>query len=481
MGLDAVIADDVMVNRRILAAHLGKLGVACREAVGGAEAVVACRQHMPDVVFLDVMMPGVDGLQAARAIRALPGGRRVPVVLLTGMSEETLGSELEELQILSVIQKPARADSLAAVLGHLPGARGLRPGTTSARRTRVLVVDDSALLRRVLAELLSQDPELHVVGTARDAEAAWQAIQKTRPDVLTLDVEMPGMDGVTFLGRLMKIRPMPVVMVSSLTERDSDVTIRALEAGAVDYMAKPKGRLRAGLTAQSHEIIHKVKLAARARLVGQRRRDVRRPAPTTFEFGEQRLIVIGASTGGPQALSQLIQSLPRNCPPMVVVQHMPASFTGSFARRLDQLGPLSVAEASDHVPLLPGKVWIAPGDAHVRVVAAGGGRRLALDASPPVNRHRPSVDVLFDSAVASRGAELVGVLLTGMGADGAAGLGRIRAAGGVTIAQDEDSCVVYGMPRAAVEAQAAMHVLPLERIPSAIVKLAARPVSRRVG
>ncbi|MDJ0974648.1 MAG: chemotaxis response regulator protein-glutamate methylesterase [Planctomycetota bacterium] len=346
-------------------------------------------------------------------------------------------------------------------------------------RTRVLVVDDSALVRELLSQMLSADPEIEVVGTARDANRAWQRIQSLKPDVITLDVEMPGMDGLTFLERLMRIRPMPVIMVSSLTEKGSSATMRALELGAIDFVCKPKVDVKAGTAALADEIVSKVKVASRARLPVAPARPIARATADGFPRVGQACVALGASTGGPKALGGLLQALPSDFPPILVTQHMPGTFTRSFADRLDGQCDLTVREAEGGEAPRRGMVFIAPGIAHLRVELSALGPVLVLDDGPPVNHHRPSVDVLFDSVAEVYGRHGVAALLTGMGADGARGLGAIRAAGGSTIAQDEKTSLVYGMPRVAFEIGAAEHVLPLERIPRALVKLVAKSAARR--
>jgi two-component system chemotaxis response regulator CheB len=344
----------------------------------------------------------------------------------------------------------------------------------TATPVRVLIVDDSALVRQVLSRLLAADPGVEVVGTAPDPVAAERKIATLAPDVLTLDVEMPRMDGLAFLERLMRVRPMPVVMVSSLTQAGCETTLRALELGAVDVVAKPRVDVRERLQELARELVDKVKAAAGARV------RPRRPAP-----GEPRpaappgpayrpseaVVVIGASTGGTEALREVLVALPPNAPGTVIVQHMPEGFTAAFARRLDSLAAVRVAEAADGDRVLPGHVLLAPGNRHVRLVRDGAAVRVAVVDGPPVNQHRPSVDVLFESA-AALGPSVVGVLLTGMGRDGAQGLLALRRAGARTIAQDEATSVVWGMPREAIALGAAERVLPLDRVAGAILTLA---------
>ncbi len=342
------------------------------------------------------------------------------------------------------------------------------------RPVRVLIIDDSVVIRQLLKDILSRDSEIQVVGVASDPIDGYEKIVQLKPDVLTLDVEMPRMDGITFLQKLMHAHPMPVVMVSTLTREGSEVTLKALELGAVDFIAKPTQSVFTGMAALAHEITSKVKAAARARVRG------RTPhvapvepvsAPTVRGKCTAHLIAIGASTGGPEAIRQVLQGLPGEVPPIVIVQHMPPVFTRSFAERLDKLCAVSVKEAEDGDVLERGHAYIAPGDYHLQVTRNGSQYRARVVQTEPVNRHRPSVDVLFDSVAQVCGASAVGVLLTGMGADGARGLKRMRDAGACTIAQDEETCVVFGMPREAIQLGAAAHVVPLPLIAHRVVEL----------
>jgi two-component system chemotaxis response regulator CheB len=338
-------------------------------------------------------------------------------------------------------------------------------------------VDDSALMRQLLSDLLSRDPALEVVGVAHDPYGAIEKIKALRPDVLTLDVEMPRMDGLTFLEKLMRAHPMPVVMVSSLTERGCATTLRALELGAVDFVTKPRIDVARGTVDLADEIVDKVKAAASAhRFVAGRTRPrpaQARPAETVAHFdGTHKVLAIGASTGGTEALRELLGALPPTSPGVVVVQHMPEKFTKSFAERLDSLCQIRVREASDGDRVLPGHALIAPGNFHLTIVRSGAEYRARVSVSEPVNRHRPSVDVLFRSCARALGANGVGVILTGMGNDGAHGLLEMRQAGARTLAQDEASCVVFGMPREAILLGAAEEVLPLERLADAALRMA---------
>lgn len=354
-------------------------------------------------------------------------------------------------------------------------------------KTRVLIVDDSALMREVLTEILSQDPALEVVGAAADPYQAREKIMRLRPDVLTLDVEMPRMDGLAFLEKLMRAHPMPVLMVSSLTEKDCETTLRALELGAIDYVAKPHLDVRSGTLEIADEIVSKVKIAAQATI----RRAVRepnpagppRPAAATNSPGVRsslfrtthKVVAVGASTGGTEALVQLLAPLPADSPGTVIVQHMPEGFTRSFAARLDSLCRVRVKEAQDGDRILAGHVLLAPGNFHMEVVRDGAQFITRVFHADPVNRHRPSVDVLFQSCAQALGSNAVGVIMTGMGNDGARGLLAMHQAGARTIAQNEASCVVFGMPREAIAMGGADEVTPLDAMASAVLRLAAQP------
>ncbi|MBU3008281.1 protein-glutamate methylesterase/protein-glutamine glutaminase [Cobetia amphilecti] len=389
---------------------------------------------------------------------------------------------------------------------------------------RVLCVDDSALIRELMAEIINAQPDMQVVATAPDPLVARDLIKRHEPDVLTLDVEMPRMDGLDFLERLMRLRPMPVVMVSSLTERGGEITLRALELGAVDFVSKPRLGIRGGMLEYAETIADKIRAAARAR-VRPAGRAVTSPSAGGAQAGSvlsnptlsnpaqshpyqssladrsvaasvshgavsqetvppvtaaasrrpllssEKLIAVGASTGGTEAIRAVLQSLPADAPAILVTQHMPPGFTRSFAERLNGLCRIAVKEAAHGERILPGHAYIAPGDAHLTLSRSGANYVVTLDQRPPVNRHRPSVDVLFDSVARVAGRNAVGVILTGMGRDGARGLLQMREAGAHTIAQDEQSCVVYGMPREAVELGAAQSVLPLSRISGQLLHL----------
>jgi two-component system chemotaxis response regulator CheB len=350
------------------------------------------------------------------------------------------------------------------------------------RRIRVLVVDDSALMRQALSTMLGRDPAIEVVGTASDPYVARDKIRALTPDVLTLDVEMPRMDGLSFLDKLMRAHPMPVVMVSSLTESGCDTTLRALELGAVDFVTKPKLDLREHMPTVAAEVIEKIKGAALARLRPRVMTlpGVSRVRPRPMELRTtQQLLAVGASTGGTEALREFLTSLPADAPGAVIVQHMPEYFTRAFAERLDNLCTIRVKEAADGDRVLAGHALIAPGNHHLRLVREGATYMVRLGNDAPVNRHRPSVDVLFFSCAEYAGANAVGIIMTGMGDDGARGLAAMRAAGASTLAQDEASCVVFGMPRAAIELGAAERVLPLDRLAEAGLTLARTAAERR--
>ncbi len=345
------------------------------------------------------------------------------------------------------------------------------------QKIRVLVVDDSALMRQALTVLLTRDPAIDVVGAASDPVIAQSKIEQLRPDVLTLDVEMPKMDGLTFLEKLMQSRPMPVVMVSSLTESGCETTLRALELGAVDFITKPKVDLREHLDELAREVSGKIRAAACAR-VAPRGLWVGRPAPASLNGASaamlkttDRLIAVGASTGGTEALREFLTAMPANAPGIVIVQHMPEKFTRSFAERCNDLCTIRVKEAEDGERVLVGHALIAPGNFHMALRRSGAQYSVAVHAGPPVNRHRPSVDVLFDSVAEFAGRNALGIIMTGMGADGAKGLMGMRQAGARTIAQDESTCVVFGMPKEAIALGAAEVVLPLPRIARAALEM----------
>ncbi|HYB49740.1 MAG TPA: chemotaxis response regulator protein-glutamate methylesterase [Burkholderiaceae bacterium] len=345
-------------------------------------------------------------------------------------------------------------------------------------KIRVLIIDDSALIRSVLARVIGAAIDMEVVGAAPNPMVAREMIRALNPDVLTLDVEMPRMDGLDFLEKLMRLRPMPVVMVSSLTERGAETTIRALELGAIDFIAKPKLGIAAGIQELAAEICEKIRVAAMARPL-RRMGSTPAPAPAADSNvlaahaaleSTQKLIAIGASTGGTEAIREVLTRLPADSPGVLITQHMPAGFTRSFAARMDSLSRLAVCEAVDGERVLAGHVYIAPGDRHMRLSKSGSQYVIALDDSEPVNRHRPSVEVLFRSVAAIAGPNALGVMLTGMGRDGAAALVEMRKAGSFNIAQDEASCVVFGMPREAIALGAVHAVLPVTQIASRLLQ-----------
>jgi two-component system chemotaxis response regulator CheB len=348
------------------------------------------------------------------------------------------------------------------------------------RKIRVLVVDDSAFVRQLISRMLAEDPRIEVVGTAPDPYVAREKIKQLNPDVLTLDVEMPKMDGVTFLANLMRLRPMPVVMVSSLTESGADVTLQALELGAVDFVTKPKIDLAHTLEDYAAEIRTKVKTAAGARVRAIDRVPLEagstlaaprltadavlaKSGPRHFKTTD-KLIAIGASTGGTEAIKEVLLRMPADGPGIVITQHIPEAFSGPFARRMDGICAMTVCEARDGQHILAGHAYIAPGDRHLLVVRDGARFVARLSDGPPVNRHRPSVDVMFRSVAQNVGPNAVGAILTGMGADGAEGLKEMREAGAHTLAQDERSSVVWGMPGEAVKRGAAEQIRALEDI-----------------
>lgn len=331
-------------------------------------------------------------------------------------------------------------------------------------KIRVLCVDDSALMRQLMTEIINSHPDLEMIASAPDPLVARELIKEFNPDVLTLDVEMPRMDGLDFLEKLMRLRPMPVVMVSSLTGKGSEVTLRALELGAVDFVTKPSLGIREGMLAYSQMIGDKVRAAAKAKL------HTRGPLPPAVMLkagpllSSEKLIAIGASTGGTEAIRHVLQPLPATSPALLITQHMPPGFTRSFAERLNKLCQITVKEAEDGERILPGHAYIAPGAMHLELARSGANYQVKLNDGPPVNRHKPSVDVLFNSVAQFAGRNAVGVILTGMGNDGAAGLLAMNKAGAWTIAQNEASCVVFGMPREAIALGGASEVVDLHQV-----------------
>ena len=354
-------------------------------------------------------------------------------------------------------------------------------------KTRVVVVDDSALVRSMLTEIINRQPDMECIGAAADPLVAREMIRNLNPDVITLDVEMPRMDGIDFLSKLMRLRPMPVVMVSTLTERGAEVTLKALELGAIDFVAKPKIGVADGLRQLSDDITDKIRVASKARIhrlapapgagapapTGARTpgapaaASAARPAAATPSLGRlstEKLIFIGASTGGTEATKEVLIGLPADAPAVVITQHMPPGFTKNYAARLDGLCKISVKEASDGERILPGHAYIAPGGLHLSVERSGANYIARVQDGEPVNRHKPSVEVLFKSAARVVGPNAIGIMLTGMGADGAKAMREMKDAGAYCVAQDEASCVVFGMPREAINAGAVQEVLPLTKI-----------------
>ena len=339
---------------------------------------------------------------------------------------------------------------------------------------RVLVVDDSALVRSLLSEIINRQPDMECVGVANDPLIARELIRELNPDVITLDIEMPRMDGLDFLGRLMRLRPTPVVMISTLTERGAEATMKALELGAVDFVSKPRIGLVDGLRELSDQIVDKVRVAAQA--------NVRRTVPVTqaastaprgrvvATFSTEKLVFVGASTGGTEAIKEILVRLPADFPAVLVTQHMPPGFTKTFAARLDALSQLSVREALNGERVLPGHAYIAPGGAQLRVERSGANYLAVVDDGPPVNRHKPSVEVLFKSAAKFVGRNACGVLLTGMGNDGAQALREMKEAGSYNYVQDEASCIVFGMPREALLLGAADETLPPQAIAESLIR-----------
>jgi two-component system chemotaxis response regulator CheB len=355
-------------------------------------------------------------------------------------------------------------------------------------KTRVLIIDDSALVRSLLTEIVNREPDLEVIGAAPDPLVAREMIRAMNPDVLTLDIEMPKMDGLDFLERLMRLRPTPVVMVSTLTQRGADATFKALELGAIDFVSKPRLGIAAGLQELAHDICEKIRVASKARLVRHVRpacatgapgegEAARRP-PTQFSrISTEKLIAIGASTGGTEAIREVVSRLNADSPAVLITQHMPPGFTRSFAARLDSLCRIRVSEARDGERALPGHAYVAPGDRHMKLTRCGANYMIALDDGPPVNRHRPSVEVLFRSVAEVAGLNALGVMLTGMGRDGAAAMLEMKQAGAFNIAQDEASCIVFGMPKEAIAAGAVDAILPVthiaERLQSRLAEIGA--------
>lgn len=353
-------------------------------------------------------------------------------------------------------------------------------------KIRVLIVDDSALIRSIMSQIIGSQPDMEVVGVAPDPLVARDLIKRMSPDVLTLDVEMPKMDGLDFLEKLMRLRPMPVVMVSSLTERGSEITMRALELGAVDFVTKPKLSIQSGMLEYADMIADKIRAAARAKIKPRSVAvsNIVKSDNTTLPLirnpltSSEKLIIIGASTGGTEAIKSFLMQMPSDCPGILIAQHMPEGFTRSFAQRLDGLCKISVNEAAGGERILPGHAYIAPGHSHLQLSRSGANYVTQIDQGPAVNRHRPSVDVLFCSAASCAGKNAVGVILTGMGKDGAVGMMEMRNAGSYNFAQDEASCVVFGMPREAIAIGATHEVSSLDELPGKVLGYLATHGSR---
>jgi two-component system chemotaxis response regulator CheB len=350
-------------------------------------------------------------------------------------------------------------------------------------KIKVLIVDDSALIRSVMTEIISKQPDMEVVGVAPDPLVARELIKQTNPDVLTLDVEMPKMDGLDFLEKLMRLRPMPVVMVSSLTERGSEITMRALELGAVDFVTKPKISIQAGMREYTELISDKIRAAAKARVKARSLHPAKEGGTQLPQLknpltSSEKLIIIGASTGGTEAIREFLMQMPSDCPGILIAQHMPEGFTTSFAKRLDSLCKISVRESQGDERVLPGHAYIAPGHSHLLLARSGANYVTRIEQTDPVNRHRPSVDVLFRSASVAAGKNAVGVILTGMGKDGAQGMLEMKTAGAYNFAQDEASCVVFGMPREAIALGAAHEVGALQALPGMVLGYLAAHGSR---
>jgi two-component system, chemotaxis family, protein-glutamate methylesterase/glutaminase len=359
-------------------------------------------------------------------------------------------------------------------------------------KIKVVVVDDSALVRSLLTEIINRQRDMCCVGAASDPLVAREMIRELNPDVITLDVEMPRMDGLEFLSRLMRLRPMPVVMVSTLTEQGAEITLRALEMGAVDFVAKPRIGISSGLNELSGDIVDKIRVAAGAHVsrhpgpaagTAQTANTPSAPAPPRAplpRLSTEKVICIGASTGGTEAIREVLMEMPADAPAIVITQHMPPGFTTSFAARLNTLCRIRVEEARDGQRILPGHAYIAPGGRHLRIDRSGSNYVAVVEDTEPVNRHRPSVEVLFRSAARVLGPNALGVMLTGMGADGAQAMREMKDAGSYNYVQDEATCVVFGMPRMAIQSGAAHEVLPLNQIANALLtRLATSPTGVR--
>lgn len=340
------------------------------------------------------------------------------------------------------------------------------------KKKRVLIIDDSALVREVLTEIINSRDDLEVVGVAEDPYIARDKIKELAPDVLTLDIEMPKMTGLQFLSNLMRLRPMPVVMVSTLTEKGAPETLEALELGAVDYICKPKAKTERALKSFGEELVDKVRMAASARVRPLEQSKVVSPSGFVRKGNYERIIAVGASTGGTEAIKELLLGVPADCPPILITQHIPKVFSTSFAERLDRSLQMEVFEAQDGMLIRPGCVYIAPGDFHLTIDKSGGKHVCKTIQTEKVNRHRPAVEMMFDSVGKAYGSKIVAVMLTGMGADGAEAMGRLKKSGAKTIAQDEATSVVWGMPQAAYNLGIVDQLLPLQQIAGKMLEAA---------
>ena len=334
---------------------------------------------------------------------------------------------------------------------------------------KVLVVDDSALIRQILSEIIKSEPDMTLVGAAPDAFVAKKLVLEKSPDVITLDIEMPKVDGLRFLEVLMNARPTPVVMISTLTEKGAEATLRSLELGAIDFVAKPKVGVAQGMAEYHELIVDKIRTAARSKVKKSSPAKVSSVNKVSYS-GTEKLIAIGASTGGTEAIKEVLRTFPANAPATVITQHMPAGFTSTYARRLDSVCQMQVKEAKGGERLLPGQAYLAPGDKHMEIERSGADYRIRLTDGARVSGHKPSVDVLFNSLCKSAGNNAIGVLLTGMGSDGAIGLHELFNAGCETFCQDEASCIVFGMPKVAIEKGAASHILGLDDMGKAVMQ-----------
>lgn len=352
-------------------------------------------------------------------------------------------------------------------------------------KVRVLIIDDSLLIRKILTEIFNSSPDIEVVGAASDPLIAREMIKQLNPDVLTLDIEMPRMDGITFLRNLMRLRPTPVVMISTLTEKGAEVTLEALTLGAVDFIAKPKVAVVSTLNSYADDIISKVKMAARANVRNDTNRTLRtrevdktpgdvnlktEPVKKRAAAGN-KIIALGASTGGTEAIKAVVKGLPAGTPAVVITQHLPAAFSESFVRHIDLVTEMTACIPKHGQTVAAGHIYLAPGDRHMKVIREGSGFVIQLHNGEPVNRHKPAVDVMFRSVARNAGANAVAVLLTGMGADGAIGMKEMHDAGAKTVIQDEQSSVVWGMPGAAFKLGCTDYVLPLEDVAHKILSL----------